>query len=178
MPFVQGIYRSPLNSPHKGQWRGAFMCPLQPGKIWSIRSGTISWLLMPCSLGRKAISSHDTECEIRTGFPRGSISTSCVMTVWRSNMYCRYVFCFSWKNLVRKADRYIHHRPALVWIMARTTHFLVEWLPNALMHMHDILSESNIKHVCEQMNRRAKRLLRYNATHTREKAGGELALIT
>ena len=25
-PFVRGIYRSPVNSPHKGQWRGALMC--------------------------------------------------------------------------------------------------------------------------------------------------------
>ena len=24
-PFVRGIHRSPLNSPHKGQWRGAWM---------------------------------------------------------------------------------------------------------------------------------------------------------
>ena len=24
-PFVQGIHRSPVNSPHKGQWRGALM---------------------------------------------------------------------------------------------------------------------------------------------------------
>ena len=24
-PFVRGIYRSPVNSPHKGQWRGALM---------------------------------------------------------------------------------------------------------------------------------------------------------
>ena len=24
-PFVRGIHRSPLNSPHKGQWRGALM---------------------------------------------------------------------------------------------------------------------------------------------------------
>ena len=27
-PFVWGIHRSPVNSPHKGQWRGALMCPL------------------------------------------------------------------------------------------------------------------------------------------------------
>ena len=27
-PFVRGIHRSPLNSPHKGQWRGALMFPL------------------------------------------------------------------------------------------------------------------------------------------------------
>ena len=27
-PFVRGIHRSPLNSPHKGQWRGALMFSL------------------------------------------------------------------------------------------------------------------------------------------------------
>ena len=27
-PFVRGIHRSPVNSPHEGQWRGASMCPL------------------------------------------------------------------------------------------------------------------------------------------------------
>ena len=25
-PFVRGIHRSPVNSPHKGQWRGALIC--------------------------------------------------------------------------------------------------------------------------------------------------------
>ena len=27
-PFVRGIYRPPVNSPHKGQWRGALMFSL------------------------------------------------------------------------------------------------------------------------------------------------------
>ena len=27
-PFVRGIHRSPVNSPHKGQWRGAFIVSL------------------------------------------------------------------------------------------------------------------------------------------------------
>ena len=27
-PFVRGIYRSPVNSPHKGQWRGPLMFSL------------------------------------------------------------------------------------------------------------------------------------------------------
>ena len=27
-PFVRGIYRSPVNSPHKGQWRGALVISL------------------------------------------------------------------------------------------------------------------------------------------------------
>ena len=30
-PFVRGIHRSPVNSPHKSQWRGALMFPL----IWA-----------------------------------------------------------------------------------------------------------------------------------------------
>ena len=30
-PFVRGIHRSPVNSRHKGQWRGALMFPL----IWA-----------------------------------------------------------------------------------------------------------------------------------------------
>ena len=36
-PFVREIHRSPVNSPHKGQWRGAFMFPL-------ICVGINSWL--------------------------------------------------------------------------------------------------------------------------------------
>ena len=27
-PFVRGIHRSSVNSPHKGQWRGALLCSL------------------------------------------------------------------------------------------------------------------------------------------------------
>ena len=32
-PFVRGIHRSPVNSPHKGQWRGAFMFSLICARI-------------------------------------------------------------------------------------------------------------------------------------------------
>ena len=35
-PFVRGIHRSPVNSPHKGQWRGALMFSF-------ISTGTNSW---------------------------------------------------------------------------------------------------------------------------------------
>ena len=31
-PFVRGIHRSPVNSPHKGQWRGTLMYSLLPNK--------------------------------------------------------------------------------------------------------------------------------------------------
>ena len=37
-PFVRGIHQSPVNSPHKGQWRGALMfsliCGWINGKLW------------------------------------------------------------------------------------------------------------------------------------------------
>ena len=32
-PFVRGIHRSPLNSPHKGQWRGTLMSSLVSARI-------------------------------------------------------------------------------------------------------------------------------------------------
>ena len=32
-PFVRGIHRSPVNSPHKGQWRGALMLSLMYAKL-------------------------------------------------------------------------------------------------------------------------------------------------
>ena len=36
-PFVRGIHRSPVNSPHKGQWRGALMYSLicTWTKVWA-----------------------------------------------------------------------------------------------------------------------------------------------
>ena len=34
-PFVRGIHRSPVNSPHKGQWRGALVFP------WSAPAQTV-----------------------------------------------------------------------------------------------------------------------------------------
>ena len=37
-PFVRGIPRSPVNSPHKGQWRGALMFTL----IWARINGWIN----------------------------------------------------------------------------------------------------------------------------------------
>ena len=38
LPFVQGIHRSPVNSPHKGQWRGALMFSIING--WVDNRGT------------------------------------------------------------------------------------------------------------------------------------------
>ena len=37
-PFVRGIHRSPVNSPHKGQWRGALMLSF----IWAWINGWVN----------------------------------------------------------------------------------------------------------------------------------------
>ena len=37
-PFVRGIHRSPVNSPHKGQWRGALMFSF----IWTSIDGWVN----------------------------------------------------------------------------------------------------------------------------------------
>ena len=46
-PFVRGIHRSPVTSPHKGQWRGALMFTLICARIngWGVRreAGDLAW---------------------------------------------------------------------------------------------------------------------------------------
>ena len=45
-PFVRGIHRSPVNSPHKGQWRGALMfsliCVWINGLVNNLEAGDLS----------------------------------------------------------------------------------------------------------------------------------------
>ena len=43
-PFVRGIHRSPVNSPHKGQWRGALMFSLI------------------CALNKRTVEAGDLRC--------------------------------------------------------------------------------------------------------------------
>ena len=48
-PFVRGIHRSPVNSPHKGQWRGALTFILISARInvWVNRDDVIKWKHFP-----------------------------------------------------------------------------------------------------------------------------------
>ena len=49
-PFVRGIHRSPVNSPHKGQWRGALMFGLIRALINSwVNNGEASDLRRHCA---------------------------------------------------------------------------------------------------------------------------------
>ena len=64
-PFVRGIHRSPVNSPHKGQWRGALMFSLicawinrwvndgEDGDFPACRTSLIAtrfWVVMICPI--------------------------------------------------------------------------------------------------------------------------------
>ena len=53
-PFVRGIHRSPVNSPHKGQWRGAlmFFFDLHPNKRLSKHWWGWWFETPPCPLWR------------------------------------------------------------------------------------------------------------------------------
>ena len=42
-PFVRGIHRSPVNSPHKGQWRGALMFSLICTRINGLSKQSWGW---------------------------------------------------------------------------------------------------------------------------------------
>ena len=63
-PFVRGIDRPPVNSPHKGQWRGTLMfsllCTLN--KRWSKQSWVWWFETPPCSLWRHCNDSFIHPC--------------------------------------------------------------------------------------------------------------------
>ena len=72
-PFVRGIHRSPVNSPHKGQWRGALMFTLIRARIngWvnNRQAGDLRRYRPPLWRHRNAI-------KIDLGLGRGSVTTS------------------------------------------------------------------------------------------------------
>ena len=61
-PFVRGIHQSPVNSPQKGQWRGAlmFFFDLHPNKRLSKQSWGWWFETPPCPLWRHSNASRDS----------------------------------------------------------------------------------------------------------------------
>ena len=81
-PFVRGIHRSPVNSPHKGQWRGALM--------FSLTSAWINGWVNNREAGdlRRHHGHYDVTLVNRTSTPRSifvhcirQIINECVITV-------------------------------------------------------------------------------------------------
>ena len=85
-PFVRGIHRSPVNSPHKGQWKGALIfsliCVWINGWVNNREAGDL----------RRYLAHYDVR----------------VMSVW-------YVTNMQGKKLVIMIDNRCHHLIALCW---------------------------------------------------------------
>ena len=87
-PFVRGIHRSPVNFPHKGQWRGALMFSLICARVndmsletqYACSSITLILRLVRsksfakhCCLGSDALLSTRRSCDFRSQFPAFAI---------------------------------------------------------------------------------------------------------
>ena len=117
-PFVRGIHRSPVNSPHKGQWRWALMFSL----ICSWINGWVKkswgwWLQTPsrslwrhCN-GNVDISVAHTDCVLFcfVAIQSDPISTiSCKVTswlLWQSYEYHSAVFWRIWVDILHESTR-------------------------------------------------------------------------
>ena len=65
---------------------------------------SISWLLMPGSLRRQDISSHDIDYAeyVSPGRTSGRILSTCVISMWSNDLKCKYILMFPLKNLAHK----------------------------------------------------------------------------
>ena len=94
-PFVRGIHRSPMNSPHKGQWRGALMfsliCVWINGWVNSLEAGDLRrhrahygvivmplWLQSLSHHWYLSIHEYATTCDI-------------FVSISSKNHYCRFL---------------------------------------------------------------------------------------
>ena len=85
-PFVRGIHRSPVNSPHKGQWRGALMFSL-----------ICAWINDWVNNGMAGnLRSHRAHCDVSvmTSFRFCTVTSPIVVeSVCRSLFWSLSLFC-------------------------------------------------------------------------------------
>ena len=83
-PFVRGIHRSPVNSPHKGQWRGALMfsliCVWINGWVNNSEAGDL----------RRQYGHYDVIVMISGNLPKTWISTF-FMTRWAIQLLVQFI---------------------------------------------------------------------------------------
>ena len=105
-PFVRGIHRSPVNSPHKGQWRGALMftliCVRINGWVNNREAGDLrryrahyDVIVMGCwwsgEWSSQGIDSHDIDVIFKEYSGRGSRE---------SGVYTYHQLCDTWSAIV------------------------------------------------------------------------------
>ena len=99
-PFVRGIHRSAVNSPHKGQWRGALMFSLICARI-------NSWINSREAGDLRRHRAHDdvTVTRLQTmapTIPKWSLNTCTIsfmsVYIWPSYITLLIFVCLSWSG--------------------------------------------------------------------------------
>ena len=116
-PFVRGIHRSPVNSPHKGQLRGALMFSL----IWASINGWVN----NCATGdlRRYRIHYDVTVMIFTGGKRAYVALSfcsCLKQIAPAVWFTKHFFNFYlWLWKIHSFGHYYRH----VWIRLQMNTF-------------------------------------------------------
>ena len=115
-PFVRGIHRSQVNSPHKGQWRQVLMfsliCPWTNGWVNNRNAGElrrhrahydviVMWLAHEANRGMSFVSSYGLFCVLPSSL---YCSVQCHIILGRTCIHLGCTLCPLW----RKNSRYIH----------------------------------------------------------------------
>ena len=135
-PFVRGIHRSPLNSPHKGQWRGALMFSL----IWPWINGWVN--NREAGDLRHHHAHYDVSVMAREGMPCGrNVSFCCTR-----NYACHQQPIDWWRTQNLKPCITFARRISL-WKGIYTTLSMIKWespRPDKFMCSVVLLHTSNI----------------------------------
>ena len=104
-PFVRGIHRWPVNSPHKGQWRGAlilsFICAWINGWVNNAEASDLGrhrtrYVGFTVAMVDSAIRKYSTFCTIHM------VQPSYNAVKWYCTLHCRSLGSISTKSLTPK----------------------------------------------------------------------------
>ena len=118
-PFLRGIHRTPVNSPHKGQWRGALMLSL-------ICTWIHSWV-NNCKAGDLRRHSDHYDVSVVYMVPRGSIRRNIPqllrkiwkLMIWYPTTFWHF-FTFCKSKLRLQNPNNIRNKPPLFYIDHQT----------------------------------------------------------
>ena len=122
-PFVRGIHRSPVVFPHKGRWHGVLMFSLMFAwtKSWAndrdagdlrrhcahYDATVMTWFVWHLGLlvlpGRQYPIEYARHRHIHHWFTRGTISTTCDISLWRKNIRMQmHIYLHYFKTILHK----------------------------------------------------------------------------
>ena len=102
---------------------------------------SISWLLMPwlfTSLGHQQ-PWYDYVEYVYPGLTWERISCTCVISMWRNDIKCKYMFMFTLKNLARKELRVNHYNDELIFKMHEIDKHFLSLLDTAMAQVVELI---------------------------------------